>query len=199
MRLIGPQSTRVVSGDSIDCTVLRPHVTSRSTGISTARWATRCGLVMKRSWLAHCRLAATWHRRACRASLPTARIMWPSAVGSSWCGTMRQERPAAAPNRVGVRPGAGQRGATECRGRRLSAGPGRPRSTDRLHAAAWNMPSHLAWAAARQVRPRKIFSGSTAFLRISSSSGLGIGVSTASSMSSSNPVSACTRSGVRPG
>ena len=60
----------------------------RSSTISSARCFTRAALVAKRSSVAHADLPATSQNLANWPSLPTARIMSPSAVGKSWYGTM---------------------------------------------------------------------------------------------------------------
>ena len=66
--------------------VVRSTVAWRSSGIRTPRFATRCALVAKRAsaplGMATAQNLPNW------PSLPTARIMSPSAVGKSWYGTM---------------------------------------------------------------------------------------------------------------
>ena len=83
-RLIGPQGTPAASSASTQACVVRCRKTGSSKGISAALLATRARLEAKRSSAASPTQPPSSQKRRNWASLPTARMTWPSAVAKVW-------------------------------------------------------------------------------------------------------------------
>ena len=84
MVLIGPAGTPTASSASSHWAAGRAVKASARRGIRVSRWRTRPAFLAKRWSMARSSRPKTRHSRANWASLPTATMMWPSAVANTW-------------------------------------------------------------------------------------------------------------------